>query len=310
MLRRIGLGPSAGAPMPPASNPSYLVVGHVAKDLTPSGPRLGGTAAYAALTARALGYTPALVTACDNDLDLTPLDGLDIAATPSPTSTTFENIYRPEGRRQYLRARAPVLSIACVPSALRSAAIVHVGPIAGEVPTDLVEALASAGNFLGLTPQGWMRRWAGDGQVYPSNWADAFSLLPLASAVVLSLEDLQGDWGVAQSWSQVAKVLVVTLGAGGCTVFAQGQPEKHVPAPEVTEVDPTGAGDVFAAAFFTRLHETQSPSAAAEFANRIAAVSVTRPGLAGIPSAAEARALSADEVRLGSREPAANRARR
>ena len=31
----------------------YLVVGHVARDLTPQGPQLGGTVAYAALTARA-----------------------------------------------------------------------------------------------------------------------------------------------------------------------------------------------------------------------------------------------------------------
>jgi hypothetical protein len=33
----------------------YLVIGHVAHDLTPEGWRLGGTAAYSALTARALG---------------------------------------------------------------------------------------------------------------------------------------------------------------------------------------------------------------------------------------------------------------
>ena len=32
----------------------YLVIGHVAHDLTPEGPRLGGTAAYSALTAMAL----------------------------------------------------------------------------------------------------------------------------------------------------------------------------------------------------------------------------------------------------------------
>ena len=296
--------------MPPAGSPSYLVVGHVAKDLTPSGPRLGGTAAYAALTARALGYAPGLVTAADNDLDLAPLGGLDVAMTPSPASTTFENIYGPDGRRQYLRARASVLSIACLPSAWRSAGIVHVGPIAGEVPTDLVEALAAAGSFLGLTPQGWMRRWTGDGEVLPANWTDAPSLLPLASAVVCSIDDIQGDWGMARHWSGATKILVVTQGASGCTVFAQGQPKHHVSAPEVTEVDPTGAGDVFAAAFFIRLQETQSPFTAARFANQVAAASVTRPGLAGVPSAAEARRLSANEARSGSQESQADRSHR
>jgi hypothetical protein len=45
----------------------YLVIGHVAHDLTPQGPRLGGTAAYSALTARALGYRAGIVTACGPD---------------------------------------------------------------------------------------------------------------------------------------------------------------------------------------------------------------------------------------------------
>ena len=86
-----------------------------------------------------------------------------------------------------------------------------------------------------------------------------------------------------------AKVLVITEGARGCTVFVRGQRARYVPAPLVTEVDPTGAGDVFAAAFFIRLRETQSPYRAAQFANGIAANSVTRAGLAGVPSQAEAR---------------------
>ena len=37
----------------------YLALGHVAKDLTPDGPRLGGSVAYAALTARASATRPA-----------------------------------------------------------------------------------------------------------------------------------------------------------------------------------------------------------------------------------------------------------
>ena len=41
----------------------YLVIGHVAHDLTPQGPRLGGTVAYSALTAQALGLRVGIVTA-------------------------------------------------------------------------------------------------------------------------------------------------------------------------------------------------------------------------------------------------------
>ena len=35
--------------------PDYLLIGHIAHDVTPQGPRLGGTVSYGAYTAVALG---------------------------------------------------------------------------------------------------------------------------------------------------------------------------------------------------------------------------------------------------------------
>ena len=58
-------------------------------------------------------------------------------------------------------------------------------------------------------------------------------------------------------------------------------------APEVTEIDATGAGDVFAAAFFTRLLSTRDPWEATRFATLLATCSVTRQGLHGIATARE-----------------------
>jgi sugar/nucleoside kinase (ribokinase family) len=48
------------------------------------------------------------------------------------------------------------------------------------------------------------------------------------------------------------------------------------------EIDPTGSGDIFAAAFFVRLYLTRDPWESARFANQIAAASVARVGLDGI----------------------------
>ena len=45
----------------------YLVIGHAAHDLTPSGARLGGTVAFSALTARALGLRVGIVTSVANE---------------------------------------------------------------------------------------------------------------------------------------------------------------------------------------------------------------------------------------------------
>lgn len=263
----------------------YLAIGHVARDLTPDGPRLGGSVAFAALTAQALGYAPGIVTACADDVDLRPLDGLALHRLAAPHSTTFENRYGPEGRTQYLRARSAPLTSADVPLEWLRAPIVHLAPLAGELDPEL--SLAFDGALVGLTPQGWLRAWDEAGRVYPRDWPDAAVLLPRVSAVVLSVEDVRGDWALLERWAKLARVLAVTEGPRGCSVFVRGQGARQFAAPPQTEADPTGAGDVFAAAFFIHLYETGDPWAAAVLANQLASVSVTRLGLAGAPTPEE-----------------------
>jgi len=264
----------------------YLAIGHVAKDLLPDGDhRPGGTVAYAALTAQAMGYTPALVTAFGDDLDLGPLAGVICARTASPSSTTFENIYGPHGRTQFIRARAAALTRLSIPADWRCARLIHLAPLARELDPAIAAACEAA--FVGLTPQGWLREWDAEGRVSRCDWPQAAETLPHVSATVLSLEDFGRDWAVAERWAKQAKVLVVTEGKAGCTVFVRGEGARQFAVPPQAEVDPTGAGDVFAAAFFVNLYETGDPWASARLANHIAAISVTRPGLEGVPTIEE-----------------------
>ena len=269
----------------------YLAIGHIAKDLIPDGHRPGGTAAYAALTAQAMGYAPGLVTAFGDDLTLGPLAGLTCARSDTQTSTTFENIYGPHGRTQFIRARAAPLTPAAIPADWRRARIVHLAPLARELDPALAASFppARTGNSacVGLTPQGWLREWDAEGRVSKCGWPQALETLPHVSAAVLSIEDLGGDWAMAERWAKAARVLVITEGPAGCTVFAHGAGARQFAAPPETEVDPTGAGDIFAAAFFVNLYETEDPWASARLANQLAAISVTRPGLAGVPTAEE-----------------------
>ncbi|MBI5292592.1 MAG: ribokinase [Chloroflexi bacterium] len=258
----------------------YLAIGHIARDLTPEGARLGGTATYAALTAHALGLRAGLLTATADDADLSPLNGLSIHRQPSPFSTTFENHYGPLGRTQFLRARAATLNDFDIPPDWSAASIVHLAPIAREVPPRMPARFP--GVFIGLTPQGWLRQWDDHGRVSPAPWEDADSLLALASAVVISIEDVAGDWGLAEGWAARAAVLAVTEGERGATVFARGS-RRRLPALVTPVVDATGAGDIFAAAFFVRLWQTADPWDAARSAVALASDSVTRVGIEGVP---------------------------
>jgi sugar/nucleoside kinase (ribokinase family) len=82
------------------------------------------------------------------------------------------------------------------------------------------------------------------------------------------------------------RVLAVTEGAAGVVLHWNGDRRRFRP-PQVKEVDATGAGDIFATSFFVRYYTTRDPWEAARFATQIAARSVTRNGLNGIPTQQE-----------------------
>ncbi len=262
----------------------YLAIGHVAHDLIANGPRLGGTVTYSALTAKALGLKVGIVTSVGKETSLDALDGIPVVSIESPQSTTFENIYTPERRMQYLRAQAEKINFDMIPASWRDASIIHLGPIANEIDSTLPDGLSP--ELLGVTPQGWMRKWDSDGRVSRSEWSNSKTALKSAGAVVISREDVNGDNELIEQMAHQTRMLVVTEGAEGCVLHWNGD-RRRFRAPEVNEVDATGAGDIFAAAFFVRLLDTRDAWEAARFATLIASRSVTRSGLEGIPTPQE-----------------------
>lgn len=262
----------------------YLVIGHVAHDLTPQGPRVGGTVSFASLTARALGMKVGVVTAVGPETSLDSLKGIPVISQESSQSTTYENIYTQHGRIQYLRAQAERIDFRNVPESWRRASIIHLGPIADEMDPVLPDNFSP--KLLGLTPQGWMRQWDSENRVSMRTWENAEPALTKANAVVISREDVNGDDELIEYMAHHTRVLAVTEGAAGCVLYWNGD-RRRFHARQVTEVDATGAGDVFAAAFFIRLLNTRDPWEAARFATLLASCSVTRVGLEGIATSQE-----------------------
>ena len=265
----------------------YLVIGHLAHDLIPSGSRMGGTAAYSALTARALGMRVGVVTASGAETDLGDLQDVLVVSVPSTHSTTFENIYSPNGRKQILHHHAESLSFEDVPEIWRKAPIIHLGPIAGEIDPILPDSFTPS--LLGLTPQGWLRKWDESGRVAQANWESAEQALGQAGAVVVSVEDVAGVEEQIEFMATHTRILAVTEAAAGARLYWHGD-QRRFRAPAMQEIDATGAGDIFAAAFFMRLLATRDPWEAARFATHLSAHSVTRSGLKGIPTAEEIKA--------------------
>ena len=74
-----------------------------------------------------------------------------------------------------------------------------------------------------------------------------------------------------------ARIVLLKRGAEGCTLFMDGV-EQHFPSIAVLEVDPTGAGDCFAAGFAVASLGGLGPADAARFANVVGALSTTAFG--------------------------------
>jgi len=269
------------APLEPIN---YLVIGHLTRDLTPAGPQLGGTAAYAGLTALAFGLRVGIVTSWGAELPLGNLKQIPIINYPTENSTTFENIYTKKGRVQVIHTVAPRLDFHMIPEPWRQAPIVHLGPVAQEVEPGLVRRFPTS--LVGITPQGWMREWDELGHVSPSEWPEASFTLQQVGAAVIGIEDVLNDESRIEEIASAARILVVTEGPAGARVYWNGD-VRRVHAPKVEEIDATGAGDIFSAAFFIRLYLTRDPWESARFACQIASLSVTRHGMDSIPTAEE-----------------------
>lgn len=85
----------------------------------------------------------------------------------------------------------------------------------------------------------------------------------------------------------LAPIVIVTLGAAGAVAYENGG-EVRVPAPKVSAVDATGAGDTFCGALAARLAEGAPLDAALRFAVAAASLSVQKHGaVPSIPLRAE-----------------------
>lgn len=263
--------------------PDYVVIGHITRDVTPGGFTTGGTVTYAGLTARNLGCRVGIVTSHGPELETGDLlEGIELHVIPSEQTTTFENIYRGHRRQQYVRAVAAPIGPEAVPEVWRRAPIVHLAPLTDELPPEIIDVFDERA-LVGVTPQGWMRRWDERGRVFPKPWAHAERILARADVLVFSEEDVLHIEDAIAMFASMARIMVVTHGANGATLYLDGQPY-HYPAFEANEVDPTGAGDVFAAAFLIHLQRTGDPHAATHFANCVASFAVEAPGIWGIPT--------------------------
>jgi sugar/nucleoside kinase (ribokinase family) len=169
-----------------------------------------------------------------------------------------------------------------VPLGLRDADAVVLGSVAHEIDRSLLGAFRAAATV--VTAQGYLREWSADGTIHPRHWDDVADVTANASAIVLSEEDVAGDLSEPRRWASLRAhgathtPVIVTFAEHGSLVIAEGT-ERVVPAFHADRVvDPTGAGDAFAAGLAVALAEKRALLDAVRFAHAVASFAVEGVG--------------------------------
>lgn len=277
--------------------PRLLALGHVTRDRGPGGFVLGGSVTYGALTAQRLGWEVGILTAAGPDLEpARELPGVSVFVRPSPATTRFVNEYDEDGtRRQVVTARADDVDLEPLPDAWRDPDALLLGSVCGELFG--VRATALEAGCVGAIAQGYVRAIDADGIVSARDWSQPAR--DLLGVHVLFLSELDVPRADERARELLASVPIVALTRGwrGLTLFTR-EGAHEVPTLPRAEVDPTGAGDVFAAAFLVRYHETGDALEAAGFGACAASCAVEGVGVTALGDRDEVMRRMAQRERL------------
>jgi sugar/nucleoside kinase (ribokinase family) len=261
------------------SAPDFVAVGHVTLDRIGEATRPGGSALYAAVTAHRLGLSVGILTSHGDDfpLDVIP-SKIEVVTVPAET-TRFEHRHEPGGRVSHVRAVAAPLTVDDVPDDWRTASLTLLAPVVDEV--DPMIAKLFTDGAVGAAAQGWLRQVKPDGLVVPRPWHSSEQLLQSVQALFLSREDIRGQEARVVEWFQRMPVGVLTADRDGALLFVNGERYEVHPRP-AREVDPTGAGDVFAATFLIQYQREGDPWQAAAAAACAGALAVEGEGWSAV----------------------------
>ena len=255
----------------------YLCIGHCCHDKVGEDFILGGTASYASIVAKFLGKDVSIITSTGSDFKFQPKFeslGISVYNKRARQTTIFENIYSHGKRTQYLLSRADTISIEDVPSNLIGSKVIHMCMIAQEFDFSTIPRLESG--LIGASIQGAIRKWDDTGLISPSdmNWED----LANVDVVVLSMEDIAGREDYLSQIIRFAGQTVLTKGEHGAVVYKDGH-EYFFPSFPIEEVEATGAGDVFTAAYLIKYQETKNISTACIYAHCAASIVIEARGV-------------------------------
>ncbi len=272
------------------------VIGHVVWDRNFYGnlerkPQPGGVAYYVAMTYRRLGLRTAVVTkvaAKDDRALLRELrsNGVEVFNLPTESTTSCENHYSADNfdvRIQRIGSRAEVIRLMEIPRL--QANTVHFGPLTpDDIELGVMVRDLSPRSTIALDAQGLVREIV-DGAVVAKERADHGPWLRSVDVLKVDAQELLIYAGSASPPIAVRGLLargvnelVVTKGGLGSTVFRDGD-SFHIDAISPRhQVDVTGCGDTYLAAYMAKRMTSEDIEECGEFASAAASINLECSG--------------------------------
>ena len=221
-------------------------------------------------------------------------DGADVSAIAThpelPTGSAFVR-YRPDGARDFVfnltRSAAGQIALDDAAKALLGrAGHLHVMGSALSIPGAWtlirygLDRIAECGGSVSLDPNARKELLSGDevAERFAVILAEADLLLPSGDELYAAAGCDGEEEALAALFAKGVSEVALKRGAEGATVFRHSGERTEGAAFRVAEVDPTGAGDCFGAAYLTCRRLGYPPERALLYANAAGARNVTRKG--------------------------------
>jgi sugar/nucleoside kinase (ribokinase family) len=268
---------------------SVVIAGHVTHDRYGDELVAGGCAFYGAHVHAGLGAQVRLVAgvgedfACDH-----ALTGIARRMRRAGRTTRFTNRYPAGGPRvQQIEAQAPAVTPELVPAAWQGADLLHLAPVMEEI--DLAAWVkGTRARFVGIGLQGWVKTAGAGGAVVQRRWQVDAAALAGVHAACVGEEDLIDQGDLLDRLVAAVPVVALTRGRAGCEVIERGR-TTWVGVHPAREVDPTGAGDAFAAGFLQALASGETAPRAARLGAAAASIVIEGRGGETLGRIGEAR---------------------
>lgn len=238
----------------------------------------GGVAMYTSIAANKLGMKVGIVSKIGPDYKYKPLlKGIDLTGISRQEKTTiFHNDYTKGKRTQKVFNIGQKIQFKDVPKKYLNTRAVHLGPVFNEISINAIKSLRKNSNaIITLDPQGFVRKQVNG--IVREKQLD-LNYLKYVDVLKISMDEANNLKNIINT----VKIVLLTDGSKGVTIYVDGKKVKHVPIVRTQVVDETGAGDAFIAGFIKKFIDTKDPVISALYGNVVASFCVEGYGAEGL----------------------------